>query len=170
MLSKRSIPWIILTVILFILLTPGVLVVLPPYHITEIKWNTTNPLSLLPLLIHATLFAIILYIMQRFIRKEEKKAKATGQSLFKTITSNISNKIKNVVSKVTGGIVSPASPTLTVSSASSATTPTSPVSPSKPVTTASSPASPSKPVTTASSPASPSIPVTTATPSSTPKK
>jgi hypothetical protein len=145
MLDSKSMSWIVLTVILFVLLTPGVLVVIPPFRLTEVKWTATDPLSLLPLIIHGALFALILLSLKKYVKQEQKVAKATGQSLLKTMTTNVTKNITNVASKVTGGVVAPASPAPTVSAASTTTTS------SKPVAT---------PTTTPQ-------PVTTATPTST---
>jgi hypothetical protein len=162
MLDSRSISWIVLTVILFVLLTPGVLVVIPPFRLTEVKWTATDPLSLLPLLVHGTLFAVILLSFKKYVKREQKVAKATGQSLIKTIATNVTKNIKNVASKVTGGIVASTSPAPTVSpaSATTTTTPTTPTTPSKPVTT---------PVTTPTTTPTRPVATPTTTPTTSPK-
>jgi hypothetical protein len=157
MFSFRNISWIVFTVALFVILTPGVLVVIPPFYISEIKFAVTDPLSLLPLVIHGLLFAVILLCLQRYVKREQKIAKATGQSLIKTIATNITKTVKTVASRVTGGAVSSASPAPTVSSASTVTTTATPrgpvTTPSRPVTTPSKPVTtPSRPVTTSSTP------------------
>ena len=156
MFDSKSVSWIVLTVTLFILLTPGVLVVIPPFRLTEVKWTATDPLSLLPLLVHGIIFAVILLSFKRYVKREQKVAKATGQSLIKTMATNVTKNIKNVASKVTGGVIASTSPAPTVSTASSTTT-TTPTTPSKPVTTPVT--TPSKPVTTP-----------TTTPATSPKK
>ena len=161
MLNSRNISWIVLTVVLFILLTPGVLVVIPPFRLTEVKWTATDPLSLLPLIIHGVIFAVVLLCLRKYVKKEQKIAKATGKSLIKTMATNLAKTVKTVASKVTGGAVSPASPAPTVSSASSVTT-TATTTPSRPVTTP----TPSRPVTVATS----TVATPTTTPATSPKK
>lgn len=166
MLSFRNISWIVLTVALFVILTPGVLVVIPPFYISEIKFAVTDPLSLLPLIIHGILFAVILLIIKKYVKREQKIAKATGKSLLKTMATNVTKTVKTVASRVTGGIVSSASPAPTVSSASSVSTtasrPVTTATPSKPVTTP----TPSRPVTVATS----TVASPTSTPATSPKK
>jgi hypothetical protein len=153
--------WIVLTVILFILLTPGVLVVIPPFRLTEVKWTATDPLSLLPLLVHGVIFAVILVCLKKYVKREQKVAKATGQSLIKTMATNVTKNIKNVASKVTGGIVASTSPAPTVSPASATTTTTpTPTTPSKPVTT---------PVTTPTTTPTRPVATPTTTPTTSPK-
>lgn len=157
MLTTRNISMIVLTVVLFILLTPGVLVTIPPFRITGIAWTATDPLTLLPLLIHGTIFAVILVCLKKYVKKEQKVAKATGKSLLKTMATNLTKTVKSVASKVTGGIIASPSPAPTVSTA--ATTTSSP-----PVAT------PTKPVATpTTSPAATST-AATSTPASSPKK
>ena len=161
MLDSKSMSWIVLTVILFILLTPGVLVVIPPFRLTEVKWTATDPLSLLPLLVHGVIFAVILVCLKKYVKREQKVAKATGQSLIKTMATNVTKNIKNVASKVTGGIVASTSPAPTVSPASATTTTTpTPTTPSKPVTT---------PVTTPTTTPTRPVATPTTTPTTSPK-
>ena len=155
MLSTRNISMIVFTVVLFILLTPGVLVTIPPFRITGIAWTATEPLTLLPLIIHGTLFAVILLCLKKFVKKEEKIAKATGKSLLKSIATNLTKTVKSVASKVTGGIVASPSPVPTVSTAAT--------------TTSSPPVAPPTASPAATSPAATS-PAATSTPATSPKK
>jgi len=150
MSNTRNITWIVITVILFVLLTPGVLITIPPFRITEMKWAATDPSSLLPILIHGIIFASILVSLKSFVRKVQKKAKATGQSLIKTVATNITKNVKSVASKVTGGAISSPSPSPVASPTPTVTPTTSPTvtpTPNKPVTTATSSPATSTPAT-----------------------
>jgi len=138
MSNTRNITMIVVSVILFVLLTPGVLITIPPFRITEIKWAATDPTTLLPVLIHGIIFASILVSLKSYAKKVEKKAKATGQSLIKTVAANITKNVQSVASKVTGGAIASPSPSA-VASPAPTVTPTAPVTATATATPATSP-------------------------------
>jgi len=99
MWTEKSTVWFIASLVLFVLLTPGVLVTIPSWTLTGITIGpafSNGAVPWIPLIVHGLLFAIVMNIVSRFIKKEQRKAKKTGKSLLSVLKATASKTVKKV--------------------------------------------------------------------------
>jgi hypothetical protein len=99
MLSEKSAIWFVVSIVFFILLTPGVLVTIPSWTLTGITFGpafSNGAVPWIPVVVHALLFAVLMQIISKFIKDEKRKAKETGKSLLSVLKATASKTVKDV--------------------------------------------------------------------------
>ena len=99
MWTEKNIIWFVVSIVFFVLLTPGVLVTIPSWTLTGITIGpafSNGAVPWVPLVVHALLFAFLMQIISKFIKDEKKKAKDTGKSLLSVLKATAANTVKKV--------------------------------------------------------------------------